>query len=106
MRYQNALIGSTPVGPPRERLELAVMRSLRTLLQGIAAAIPAASAGSAMLSIGYWTAIGYSCLGAVVTAGVSLLQNIAKFLPDDPTQAQPVRADVRAVDGVLDEAMA
>jgi hypothetical protein len=106
MRYQHALLGSTPSGPPRVRLEMALMRSLRTLLQGVAAAVPAASAGSAVLSISYWTAIGYSCLGAAITAGVSLLQNLANFLPDDPTQVQPAGAEARPAAGQLDEAMA
>ena len=81
-----------------------MLRSLRTLLQGIAAAVPAASAGSAVLSISYWSAIGYSILGAFVTAFVALLQNISKFLPDDPTQAQPVEAPAPQPMAILDEA--
>ena len=83
---------------------MALLRSLRTLLQGIAASVPAASAGSAVLSISYWSAIGYSILGAFVTAFVALLQNVAKFLPDDPTQAQPVGALAPQPAPILEEA--
>ena len=65
----------------------AAVRALRTLIQGVAGAFPAAGAGTAILSTGYWQTFGYSCLGAGITAVVSFLNNVATFLPEDPTQA-------------------
>ena len=81
-----ALLGASPAIDGR-KVELAAWRSLRTLLQGLAAALPAAGVGSTILSTSYWATVGYSCLAATVTAGASFLQNVATFLPDDPTQA-------------------
>ena len=65
----------------------ACIRALRTLIQGIAGAFPAAAPGSALLSTSYWQTFGYSCLAALVTAVVSFLNNIALFLPEDSSQA-------------------
>jgi hypothetical protein len=72
--------GGTPV-------KSAAVRALRTLLQGIAGAFPAAGAGSAILTAGYWQAFGYSCLAAGITAVVTFLNNVATFLPEDTSQA-------------------
>lgn len=44
------------------------IRALRTLIQGVAGAFPAAGAGSAILTAGYWQTFGYSCLTAGITA--------------------------------------
>ena len=78
------ILGSLPADIV-DRLKLALLRALRTLLQGVAGAIPAAGPGSVMLSTSYWSALGYGCLTAVAAAVVSLLMNIADFLPEDPT---------------------
>jgi hypothetical protein len=72
--------GKTPV-------RSALVRALRTLIQGIAGAFPAAGPGSAILSTSYWQTFAYSCLAALVTAVVSFLNNIALFLPEDESQA-------------------
>lgn len=80
-----ALIGSSPA-IDGHKVQLAALRSLRTLLQGLAAALPAAGVGTAILSTSCWATVGYSCLAALVTAGASFLHNVASFLPDDPTQ--------------------
>jgi hypothetical protein len=68
-------------------LKSAFVRAIRTLIQGIAAAFPAAGPGSAILSASYWQTFAYSCLAAVITAVVSFLNNIAQFLPEDGSQA-------------------
>lgn len=81
-----AILGASPA-IDGHKVQLAALRSLRTLLQGLAAAMPAAGVGSTILSSSYWATVGYSCLAALVTAGASFLHNVASFLPDDPTQA-------------------
>lgn len=73
-------------GDFRSRLRLSLLRALRTLLQGIAGAFPAAGVGTAVLATGYWQTFGYSCIAAGVAALVSVLQNIADIFPPDPTQ--------------------
>jgi hypothetical protein len=72
------------------KLWLAFLRSLRTLLQGIAGAFPAAGVGTSILGSSYWLTFGYSVLAALIAAAVSFLQNVASFLPEDPTQKAPV----------------
>ena len=80
------VFGRSPGGSFTEVARKASLRALKTLIQGIAAAFPAAGAGAAILSIGYWETVGYSLLAAVITAFVSFLNNIATFLPQDPGQ--------------------
>lgn len=84
-RLRNAIIGRSP-GSLRQRITTAALRALRTLIQGIAAAVPAAGAGTVVLETSYWKAFGYSCLAAVIVAIVSFLHNVAGLLPEDPTQ--------------------
>ena len=85
MGLTHAIIGRSP-GSITARLETAALRALRTLLQGIAAAFPAAGAGTVVLQTTYWETLGYSCLAALIAAIVAFLQNVAGFLPEDPTQ--------------------
>jgi hypothetical protein len=85
----SVLVGSSPGPDWPSRFKLAFLRALRTLLQGVAGAFPAAGAGTVVLSTGYWETFGYSCIAALIAAVVSLLQNISSFLPTDPTQTQP-----------------
>ena len=84
-RLTHAIIGRSP-GDILARLGTAALRALRTLLQGIAAAFPAAGAGIVVLQTTYWRTFGYSCLAALIAAIVAFLQNVAGFLPEDPTQ--------------------
>jgi hypothetical protein len=84
----HAIIGRSPGDIP-ERLGTAALRALRTLLQGIAAAFPAAGAGMVVLQATYWQTFAYSCLAALIAATVAFLQNVAGFLPEDPTQQSP-----------------
>jgi uncharacterized protein len=72
-----------------QKLLLAFGRALRTTIQGVAAAFPAAGIGVAILSTGYWETVGYSVLAAGIAGLVSLLNNLASFLPSDPTQPKP-----------------
>ena len=80
------VLGSSPGATAADKARGAALRALRTLLQGVAAAFPAAGPGSALLGTSYWQTFGYSCLAALITAGVSFLNNVATFLPEDPTQ--------------------
>ncbi|HEX6702362.1 MAG TPA: hypothetical protein VF101_16665 [Gaiellaceae bacterium] len=84
-----ALIGSAPSVPGGgfwSKGKLALLRALRTFLQGVAAAFPASGAGQAIFDASYWRTLGYSVLAAAITALASFIQNVANFLPDDPTQ--------------------
>lgn len=88
------IIGSSPGGPGAPggwalKVKLATFRALRTLIQGVAAAFPAAGPGQAILGSSYWETFAYSCLVAVIAALVSFLNNVAAFLPQDPTQTAP-----------------
>ena len=86
MAITTALIGSSPGQTFVAKLKVASLRAMRTLLQGLASAFPSAGAGVIVLSTGYWETFGYACLAALITAGVSLLHNVATILPEDPTQ--------------------
>lgn len=86
MSMTTAVIGSSPGRTSGKKVRLASLRALRTLIQGIAAAFPSAGAGTVVLSTGYWQTFGYACIAALITAVVSFLQNVATFLPEDPTQ--------------------
>jgi len=86
MALAEAVLGASPGKTWREKAQLASGRALRTLLQGVAGAIPSAGLGMAVLESGYWRTFGFACLAALVTAAVSFLHNTAMFLPEDPTQ--------------------
>ncbi len=78
-------VGGSPDERASEKFKLAALRALRTLILGLAAAFPSAGAGTVVLSTSYWVTFTYACLAAVITAVVSLLQNLASLLPDDST---------------------
>ena len=80
------VLASAPGSTARDKIGTAGLRSLRTLLQGVAGAFPAAGAGTAIVAATYWDAFAFAVLAAVIAAFVSFLQNIASFLPADPTQ--------------------
>ena len=82
------LLGGSPGENFGEKALNALLRALRTLLQGIAGAFPAAGIGMEVLSKGYWETFAYSCLAAVIAAAVAFLQNVAVLLPD-PGQQDP-----------------
>ena len=74
------------VGGPKNnpnKVSVALLRALRTLLQGIAGAFPSAGAGTVVLTTGYWETLGYSIIAAAVAALVALIQNLAAILPED-----------------------
>lgn len=79
-----SIVASAPGDTPGEKADLAFKRALRTLIQGIAGAFPAAGAGTVVLSTDYWHSFSFACLAALIAAVVSFLQNIAAFLPADP----------------------
>jgi len=84
-----SLVSSAPGKSVGEKAKLAVLRALRTFIQGVAAALPAGGAGAEILSVGYWEMFGVSVLVAGFTALASLLQNLATFLPEDPVNPPP-----------------
>jgi len=71
------------------RFKLAGLRALKTFLQGVVAALPASGAGQAILGTTYWKTFGYSVLAAAIAGAASFIQNMANFLPDDPTVHTP-----------------
>jgi hypothetical protein len=83
-----AVVGRAPGATFGETAKLASYRALRTFIQGVAASLGTGAVGTSVLDASYWEAFGVSVLGALITAGVSFLQNIATFLPTDPTQKQ------------------
>ena len=82
----NAVFGSAPGDSIGAKAKLAALRSLRTFIQGVAAAIPTGGIGSEILTVGYWEMFGVAVIAAALAALASFLQNIAIILPDDPTQ--------------------
>ena len=86
---KGVILSSSPGTTVGEKAKGAALRALRTLVQGVAAAFPAAGVGSATLAKSYWLALGYSGLTAVITALVSFLNNVATFLPEDQLQKAP-----------------
>jgi hypothetical protein len=96
MKYLVAFLGSSP-GAFFERVLLAFVRSLRTFVQGVLAAVVSAFAGMSIFDAGYGKAFSFAVIAAAITALTSFLHNVAGFLPDDPTQtAPPKRQSVRA----------
>lgn len=85
MSTLSVVLGSSP-GTLGQAVRTASLRALRTLLQGVAAAFVSAAPGMAIFDSGYWQTFGYACLAALFTAVASFLNNVAIFLPDDPTQ--------------------
>jgi hypothetical protein len=84
MTITPAALAAHAPGAGGEKFRLAALRALRTTLQGVGGAVPSAGIGTMMLTTGYWTAFGFSCLAAGVAGVVSFLHNIAEFLPEDP----------------------
>jgi hypothetical protein len=90
MKYLVAFLGSSP-GAFFERVLIAFIRSLRTFVQGVLAALISAFAGKSIFDTGYGKAFGFAMIAAAVTALTSFLHNVAGFLPNDPTQTTPQR---------------
>ena len=88
MQYLVAFFGSSP-GAFFERVLLAFIRSLRTFVQGVLAALISALAGKSIVNTGYGKAFEFAVVAAAVTALASFLHNVAGFLPNDPTQTPP-----------------
>jgi hypothetical protein len=84
-----AVVGRSPGATFGATAKLAFLRALRTFIQGIAASFGTGAAASSILTASYWEAFGVSVLGALITAAVSFLQNVATFFPEDPTQQAP-----------------
>jgi hypothetical protein len=89
MSVTSVVLGGSPGEDFGEKAKLAFFRALRTFIQGLAASFGTGAVGTSILTATYWEAFGVSVLGALITAAVSFLQNIAGFLPTDPTQQNP-----------------
>ena len=74
------LLGGPTGATSGEKISKALWRALRTLLQGIVAAFPAAGPGSTILDVTYWKMWWVSVLVAATTALVSLLQNLINLI--------------------------
>lgn len=85
MNFATALFGPAP-GTAGAKVQLALLRALRTFLQGVVAALGTGVAGSAILTTGYWETVGVAIVGAAITAIASFIQNVISILPADPTQ--------------------
>ena len=83
------VLGRSPGATFGATVKLALFRALRTFIQGVAGSFGTGAVGSSVLTATYWEAFGVSVLGALITAGVSFLQNVATFFPEDPTQREP-----------------
>jgi hypothetical protein len=83
------VLGSSPGTTFGDKLQVASLRATRTFLQGVAAAFPTGGVAASALDAGYWKAFGVAVVGAAITALVSFINNVASFLPEDPTQKQP-----------------
>ena len=81
-----ALLGKSPGATFGATVKLALLRAIRTFLQGVAASFGTGAVLSTVLTAGYWEGVALSIAGAGITAVVSFLQNVATFFPDDPTQ--------------------
>jgi hypothetical protein len=79
-RFLQRLFGGPQNAP--NKAGLALMRSLRTFLQGVAGAFPSAGVGTVVLTAGYWETFGYSVIAAAVAGLVALIQNFAALLPE------------------------
>jgi hypothetical protein len=88
MGVKDMLLGGSPGASIRTRLANAGWRALRTFLQGVIAAFPAAGPGSALLNAGYWKTFWVACLAAAAGATVAFLQNALSLIPD-PGQKVP-----------------
>ena len=88
MKYLIAFFGGSP-GAFGERVLLAFIRSLRTFVQGVLAALVSALAGMSIFDTGYGKAFSFAVVAAAVTSLASFLHNVAGFLPNDPTQTKP-----------------
>jgi hypothetical protein len=63
-----ALFGSAPGATLGATLKLAFLRALRTFIQGVVAALPAAGVGTGILDASYWETFGYSVIAAAIAA--------------------------------------
>jgi hypothetical protein len=59
----SAILGGAPGESWPDRLRLAGLRAIRTLLQGVVAAFPTAGAGTLVLTSTYWETFLFAILG-------------------------------------------
>jgi hypothetical protein len=88
MGIKDVLLGGSPGGTVSSRLANAGWRALRTFLQGVLAAFPAAGPGSTLLDTTYWKTFWVGCISAATAAFVAFLQNGLSVIPD-PGQKPP-----------------
>lgn len=86
MSTATIVLGRSPVSDTGSQFKLALLRALRTFIQGLAVAFGSAGVGTGLINTSYWNAFLFAVMAAGITAMASFLQNVAKFLPEDPTQ--------------------
>lgn len=83
MSLTSNILGGAPGDTPGQKARKAAWRALRTLLQGVVAAFPAAGPGSTFVDVTYWRMWWASVLVAATAAVVSFLQNLLAIIPSD-----------------------
>lgn len=76
------LLGGSSANTILEKVRKAAWRALRTLLQGVVGAFPAAGPASTIVDATYWKMWWASVLVALTAAFVSFLQNVVSIIPD------------------------
>lgn len=76
------VLGGSPADTFSDKVKKAAWRGLRTLLQGVVGAFPAAGPASTIVDATYWTTWWASVLVALTGAIVSFLQNLISAIPD------------------------
>jgi hypothetical protein len=82
MSVARSLVARAPGATLGDRLKVALLRAVRTFIQGVAAAFGTAGVGTTVITTSYWTAFGVAVAGAGITAFASFLQNVSKLFPD------------------------
>ncbi len=82
MSVTAVLLGGSPSNTFVGKVTKAAWRALRTLLQGVVGAFPAAGPASTIVDATYWKTWWASVLVALTAAFVSFLQNVVSAIPD------------------------
>ena len=82
MSVAATLFGGSPAATFLDKVKKAAWRAVRTLLQGVVAAFPAAGPASTIVNATYWRTWQASVLVALTASLVSFLQNVVSAIPD------------------------
>ena len=82
MNVAALLFGGSPGTTFLVKVKKAAWRALRTFLQGVVGAFPAAGPASTIVNAAYWTTWRAGVVVAATGAVVSFLQNVVSAIPD------------------------